>query len=216
MHPRRWIKRPDKAAVTMVPLTLRVCGGDGADGPEAGPLRLVGFVDQCGPVVAWAAGERDDPHERSPWDRSAPEDEPEPAPARPASHVGVVAYHRVENKGFRGVPTLCAMRRVDESGDDVSYDVALRRLLSARGDCSRAVIKRVDQKGANLASPPTWGEDPLTMAEDRDRRPCQPFVEYVSMVWPDAASCDAFAAGDGRTVAESTHSDEASDGDSSS
>ena len=134
----------------------------------------------------------------------------------PASHVSVVVYHRVENKGFRGVPTLCAMRRVDESGDDVSYDVALRRLLSARGDCSRAVIKRVDQKGANLASPPTWGEDPLTMAEDRDRRPCQPFVEYVSMVWPDAASCDAFAAGDGRTVAESTHSDEASDGDSSS
>ncbi len=123
-------------------------------------------------------------------------------------------YHRVENKGFRGVPTLCAMLRVDESGDDVSYEVALRRLLSARGDCSRAVIKRVDQKGANLASPPTWGDDPLTMHEDR-HRPCQPFVEYVSMVWPDAASCDAFAAGEGRAVAESRDSDEASSGDSS-
>ena len=51
VSPIRWIQRPDRNAVTMVPMTLRVCGGD-----DGTPTRLVGCVDQCGTVVAWAAG----------------------------------------------------------------------------------------------------------------------------------------------------------------
>ena len=57
VSPIRWIQRPDRNAVTMVPMTLRVCGGD-----DGTPTRLVGCVDQCGTVVAWAAGNREKIH----------------------------------------------------------------------------------------------------------------------------------------------------------
>ena len=101
MSPIRWIQRPDRNAVTMVPMTLRVCGGD-----DGTPTRLVGRVDQCGTVVAWAAGNREDPLEPSPWNQQLPPEEdddsdadpPRRETARPAASIGIVLYHKLSDE----------------------------------------------------------------------------------------------------------------------
>ena len=82
-------------------MTLRVCGGD-----DHTPTRLVGCVDQCGTVVAWAAGNREDPLEPSPWHQQLPPeddddsdaDPPRREQARPAASIGIVLYHKLSDE----------------------------------------------------------------------------------------------------------------------
>jgi len=140
VHPIRWIKKPDKNAVTMVPMTLRVAGGDHTGNP-----RLVGCVDQCGTAVVWAWSERDDQLEGNPWQQDTEEVDSDADPprqdevARPSASIGMVLYHRLaeeDDQGYhrqrqplRGTPTLFTLPRYNEHGLETYRERATYKYL---------------------------------------------------------------------------------------
>ena len=173
-EPLRWIVRTDQQAVTMVPITLKVVGGD-----DTGNPRLVGCVDKCGGIAAWAAGDRHDPLEDC-----IPSDDEEDEDARYpqlASHVGIVLDHSIGHR-LRGIPML---HTVPRSLKPIPAIHMLRQRYEGRDDWSTFRLCREDPDGTVPTT--AWGDDPMLPSSDLIKR-C---AEYMRMQWRDAAACDA-------------------------